>query len=135
MKQRYALGIEYDGSGFKGWQKQEPPILTVQTCLEKALSKVACTPIVTFCAGRTDAGVHATGQVAHFDTPIDLIREPKAWIMGTNQYLPKGIRVLWVKQVPSYFDARRSAFARQYSYKIFNHPCKKMPMIFCRKHK
>ncbi len=120
MKQRYALGIEYDGRGFKGWQRQEG-VQTVQACLENALSKVACTPIITFCAGRTDAGVHATGQVVHFDTALDLIRDPKAWIMGTNQYLPKGIRVLWVKKMPSHFDARRSAFAREYSYKIINH--------------
>jgi tRNA pseudouridine38-40 synthase len=127
MKQRYAIGLEYDGKGFRGWQKQEG-VPTVQACLEKALTKVACTPIVTYCAGRTDAGVHATGQVVHFDTPIDLIRDSKAWIMGTNQYLPKGIRVLWVKKMPAEFDARRSAIARQYAYKIINHPIR--PSLF-----
>ncbi len=128
MKQRYALGIEYDGKGFKGWQKQEGGVHTIQENLEKALTKVACTPIVVRCAGRTDAGVHATGQVVHFDTPLDLVRDPKAWIMGTNQYLPKGIRVLWVKKMPEHFDARFSAVAREYSYKIFNHPIR--PSLF-----
>lgn len=128
MKQRYALGIEYDGKGFKGWQKQEGGVPTVQGFLEKALSKVAYTPIITQCAGRTDTGVHATDQVVHFDTAIDLIRDPKAWIMGTNQYLPKGIRVLWVKKVPEHFNARVSAVAREYSYKIFNHPIR--PSLF-----
>lgn len=117
---RYAIGLEYDGTGFKGWQRQEN-VPTVQACLEKALSKVASTPILTFCAGRTDAGVHATGQIVHFDIPATLIREDKAWIMGTNQFLPKGIRVLWAKEVPLYFDARHSALAREYCYKILNH--------------
>ncbi len=120
MKQRYAIALEYDGKGFRGWQKQEG-VPTIQAALEQALSKVAYTPILAFCAGRTDAGVHATHQIVHFDTPIDLIREPKAWIMGTNQYLPKGIRVLGVTKMPSHFDARRSAVARQYVYKILNH--------------
>jgi tRNA pseudouridine38-40 synthase len=124
---RYAIGLEYDGTAFKGWQRQNGQ-LTVQGCLEKALSKVACFPILAFCAGRTDAGVHATGQIVHFDVPIDLMRTSKAWIMGTNQYLPKGIRVLWVKSVPNHFDARHSAFAREYCYKIFNHRIR--PSIF-----
>lgn len=121
MKKRYALGLEYDGKGFRGWQRQEEGVPTVQASLEKALNKVACMPILTFCAGRTDAGVHAIEQVVHFDTPIELSRSDKAWIMGVNQYLPKGIRVHWVKAMPDYFDARRSALAREYSYKIFNH--------------
>ncbi len=116
-RQRIALGVEYDGSAFSGWQKQQSPELpTVQGALEKALSKVANCPITTLCAGRTDAGVHATSQVVHFDTPID--RGTKAWTQGVNSLLPRTVRVLWAQPVASDFHARFSALARRYHYVI-----------------
>lgn len=115
---RFALGIEYDGHGFYGWQAQEN-LLTVQGCLESALSKIADTPIKTFCAGRTDAGVHATGQVVHFETEVT--RGLQAWSMGTNTHLPAAICVRWVKEVDSQFHARFSALSRRYRYVIYNH--------------
>ncbi|MDP5205887.1 tRNA pseudouridine synthase A, partial [Alishewanella sp. SMS9] len=78
---RIALGIEYDGASFYGWQRQRE-VNSVQQEVEQALAKVANQPIELFCAGRTDAGVHATGQVVHFDCSAD--RDMKAWVMGTN---------------------------------------------------
>ncbi|MCC5851631.1 MAG: tRNA pseudouridine(38-40) synthase TruA [Alkalimonas sp.] len=114
---RIALGIEYDGSAFYGWQRQQE-VPSVQQHLEQALSKVANKPILTQCAGRTDAGVHATGQVVHFDTQAE--RSAKGWIMGTNSHLPAGIAVRWAQQVPDDFHARFSATARRYRYIILN---------------
>ena len=116
---RIAIGLEYDGSSFKGWQKQSQD-LSVQAALERALSKVANESIHTTCAGRTDAGVHALGQVVHFDCQNQ--RSEHAWIFGANRYLPKTIRVLWVREVPVTFDARYKAFKRHYRYIIYNHP-------------
>jgi tRNA pseudouridine38-40 synthase len=115
---RIALGIEYDGSGFFGWQRQRE-VNSVQQELETALSKVANQPIELFCAGRTDAGVHATGQVVHFDTSA--VRDAKAWTMGTNAQLPDAIAVRWAVPVPDDFHARFSATARRYRYIIYNH--------------
>lgn len=115
---RIALGIEYDGTGFFGWQRQRE-VNSVQQELETALSKVANSPVEVFCAGRTDAGVHATGQVVHFDT--DALRDEKAWIMGTNSQLPDQIAVRWAKPVNDDFHARFSATARRYRYVIYNH--------------
>lgn len=114
---RIALGIEYDGTGFFGWQRQRE-VNSVQQELEMALAKVANSPVEVFCAGRTDAGVHATGQVVHFDT--DALRDAKAWIMGTNSHLPDQIAVRWAKPVPDDFHARFSATARRYRYIIYN---------------
>ncbi len=116
---RIALGIEYVGTAFCGWQTQHHA-RTVQNCLETALSKVADHPISTFCAGRTDTGVHALGQVIHFETAVD--RNLKAWTLGTNYYLPKDISVLWVKIVDEQFHARFSALQRHYNYLIINRP-------------
>ena len=115
---RIALGIEYDGTAFYGWQRQRE-VNSVQQELEIALSKVANENIELSCAGRTDAGVHATGQVVHFDTTA--LRDEKAWIMGTNAQLPDAIGVRWAKQVPDDFHARFSASARRYRYIIYNH--------------
>ena len=113
--QRIALAIEYDGEAFSGWQKQASPELpTVQGALEQALSQVADMTIRIVCAGRTDAGVHASCQIAHFDTPVD--RGDKAWVMGVNSLLPRSVRVLWSKQVGEEFNARFSATARRYYY-------------------
>ncbi|MFI0489562.1 MAG: tRNA pseudouridine(38-40) synthase TruA [Yersinia sp. (in: enterobacteria)] len=115
---KIALGIEYDGSRYFGWQRQLD-VVSVQACLEAALSKVANEPIGVFCAGRTDTGVHATGQVVHFVTRA--ARKDAAWTMGVNSHLPPDIAVRWVKTVDHDFHARFSATARRYRYIIFNH--------------
>ena len=114
---RIALGIEYDGTGFFGWQRQRE-VNSIQGELEKALSQVANEPIEIFCAGRTDAGVHGTGQVIHFDTSA--VRDMRGWIMGVNSNLPTGIAVRWAKPVSDDFHARFSATARRYRYVIYN---------------
>lgn len=116
---RIALGIEYDGNNFYGWQAQRN-LPTIQGSLEEALAKVANEPIYLFCAGRTDANVHATGQVVHFDTRAK--RHIDAWIWGTNSHLPPAIVVRWAKAVDYRFHARFTAVARRYRYVIFNHP-------------
>ena len=115
---RIALGIEYDGSAFYGWQRQRE-VNSVQQELEIALASVANQPVELSCAGRTDAGVHATGQVVHFDTSA--VRDSKAWIMGTNTRLPDAIAVRWAQPVADDFHARFSATARRYRYIIYNH--------------
>lgn len=114
---RYAIGLEYDGSEFLGWQiqRQEP---TVQGCVEQALSAVADHEARVTCSGRTDTGVHALCQVAHFDSPAD--RPERSWLLGMNSNLPAGISVLWVRKVEADFHARFSAYARSYRYVILN---------------
>jgi len=119
---RIALGLEYDGSAFKGWQIQQAGVRTVQSCLERALSKVADHPVSVICAGRTDAGVHASGQVVHFDSPAR--RSDYAWLMGGNTNLPDDISITWAQVVPEDFHARFSALARRYRYTILNRPCR-----------
>lgn len=114
---RIALGIEYDGRPFCGWQYQENSP-SVQAALEQALSNVATQPIRVICAGRTDTGVHAAEQVVHFDT--DVQRDDKAWVLGSNVNLPPSVRVLWVSNVSDSFHARFSAIRRRYRYVIFN---------------
>jgi len=118
VSQRIALGIEYNGSKFSGYQLQSHGTRTVQGELEKALSIVADEPIRLTCAGRTDTGVHATGQVVHFDTNVQ--RELKAWMLGSNTNLPSDIAVHWVRQVRNDFSARFSAVSRSYRYILFN---------------
>ena len=118
---RIVLGIEYDGSGFSGWQWQ-PNQPSVQGELEKALSKIANYPVTVICAGRTDTGVHALEQVVHFD--VDVERDLHAWLLGGNSYLPDAIRITWVKQAVDGFHARYSAIARLYRYVILNRPVK-----------
>ena len=115
---RIALGIEYDGSGFSGWQMQKKGIRTVQGELEKALSIVANEPIQVVCAGRTDTGVHATGQVVNFDTSA--VRGERAWLFGVNTHLPDDVASLWSCEVNQDFSARFSATSRQYRYVILN---------------
>lgn len=116
---RAALRIEYHGSAYSGWQAQPHlSVVTVQECLEEALSAVANQPIRTHCAGRTDAGVHGVGQIVHFDDPVG--RSAKAWVMGSNSYLPSDIRVHWVTSVTPSFHARHSALWRRYRYVIAN---------------
>ncbi|WP_218311433.1 tRNA pseudouridine(38-40) synthase TruA [Alteromonas antoniana] len=114
---RIALGIEYDGAAHFGWQRQRE-VPSVQEYLEKALSVVANTTINVQCAGRTDAGVHATGQVVHFD--CDASRPERAWTMGVNANLPDSIAVTWCKPVDDDFHARFSATHRRYRYVIYN---------------
>lgn len=116
---RIALGIEYCGEGYYGWQVQHN-LPTIQGLLQDALSKVANEPIYLHCAGRTDANVHATSQVVHFDTNAK--RHIDAWIWGANRYLPASIVVKWAKQVDFTFHARFSAKARRYRYVILNQP-------------
>lgn len=116
---RIALGIEYDGSAFNGWQSQ-PDGKTVQDVLERALSTVAAEPIRVHCAGRTDAGVHALCQVAHFDTSAQ--RPDTAWVRGVNANLPSTVAVRWAQPVSDDFHARFSAQGRHYRYTLLNRP-------------
>lgn len=118
---RVALALEYDGSAFYGWQSQRNlRLATVQETLENALSQIAAAPVTTICAGRTDAGVHASHQVVHFDTPV--ARDERAWVLGVNTSLPAGIAVKWARPVVADFHARFSATARRYRYAILNRP-------------
>jgi len=116
---RIALGLEYDGSQFLGWQSQVQRN-TVQDVLQAALSNIADEQIVVAAAGRTDTGVHALEQVVHFDTDAD--RPLTAWVRGVNALLPKSIAVLWAHFVPEEFHARFSAHARSYRYLLINRP-------------
>ncbi|MEO8018480.1 MAG: tRNA pseudouridine(38-40) synthase TruA [Pseudomonadota bacterium] len=114
---RFAAGLEYDGRAYSGWQCQ-PGLPTVQDAVQRALSRVADSPVDCVCAGRTDAGVHAHAQVVHFDSAA--VRSERAWRLGTNTYLPSDVSVAWVREVPQQFHARFSATARSYRYLIFN---------------
>lgn len=116
---RIALGVEYDGSSYNGWQSQ-PDVPNVQDALQAALGSVAGENIAILTAGRTDTGVHALEQVVHFDTSIE--RPLTAWVRGTNALLPKDIAVLWAHVVPDEFHARFSAQARSYQYVLVNRP-------------
>ena len=114
---RIALGLEYDGSRFLGWQTQ-PGGGTVQDSLETALAAIAGEALSVTCAGRTDRGVHAREQVVHFDTMVE--RPLTAWVRGVNAVLPESIAVLWAKPVDTGFHARYSATARTYRYVLLN---------------
>ena len=114
---RIALGLEYDGSRFLGWQKQ-PGGATVQDALESGLAEIAGVPIATIAAGRTDRGVHARLQVVHFDTAVQ--RPLSAWVRGVNALLPPPIAVLWAHEVVEDFHARYSALSRSYRYELVN---------------
>ncbi|GAB7125714.1 tRNA pseudouridine(38-40) synthase TruA [Silvimonas sp. JCM 19000] len=116
---RYALAIEYDGRAFCGWQIQ-PDQLTVQGALEDAVSRMAGQAVRVHAAGRTDTGVHASGQIAHFDT--DVQRPLTAWVRGVNSFLPDGVAVRWAQAVPDTFHARFCATSRHYRYLLLNHP-------------
>ncbi|MEW5864951.1 MAG: tRNA pseudouridine(38-40) synthase TruA [Pseudomonadota bacterium] len=117
MSIRIALGIEYDGSRFLGWQTQ-PGGGTVQDALEAALATIAGEPVAVTCAGRTDRGVHARGQVVHFDTAAT--RPMSAWVRGVNALLPESVAVLWARVVAPDFHARYAAVARTYRYVLLN---------------
>ena len=114
---RIAAGLEYDGRAYSGWQSQ-PALDTVQDQVQRALSRVADAPVECVCAGRTDAGVHALAQVAHFDS--DAVRSERAWRLGANTYLPADVSIAWVREVPAHFHARYSALSRSYLYVILN---------------
>jgi len=118
--QRIALGIEYKGSDFSGFQSQRSGVPTVQQSIERALSTICDEPITLVCAGRTDKGVHATGQVVHFDTKA--ARPEKAWLRGANTHMPDGVSITWAKEVSPYFHSRFSAQSRCYRYVIHNTP-------------
>ncbi len=124
---RIALGIEYDGVPFNGWQVQ-PGCPTVQGVLEEALARFIGTdaPVPTICAGRTDTGVHASGQVVHVETGFR--RSAYSWLRGTNSFLPPSVAVRWVKEVPEDFSARFSATGLTYEYWIANDPVR-VPLL------
>ena len=110
---RLAVGIEYDGTRFAGWQRQ-PGLVTVQECVQQALSTVADHPVTVTAAGRTDAGVHACGQVAHFETTAR--RPVRGWVLGANSHLPPEVAINWALEVESSFHARYTALGRTYRY-------------------
>ena len=114
---RLAVGIEYDGTAYNGWQRQKSG-LGVQQRVEEALARVANHDLEVTCAGRTDTGVHASGQVAHFDTTSQ--RSARGWLLGANSNLPDDIALTWVTDVPDDFHARFTATARSYRYRILN---------------
>lgn len=114
---RIAAGVEYDGTKFSGWQRQGKQ-RTVQLCLEQAVARVANHPVAIVTAGRTDSGVHATGQVFHFDS--DSARTPYQWMRGVNTALPDDVSLLWVRVVPHRFHARFAATSRSYRYILLN---------------
>lgn len=118
---RFTAGVEYIGSHYAGWQRQHHAD-TVQGRIERALSRIADQPIEVTCAGRTDAGVHALGQVIHFDSPV--AREPVSWLFGANALLPADISLRWVKPVSDDFHARFSAHSRQYRYLLHDSPAR-----------
>jgi tRNA pseudouridine38-40 synthase len=118
---RIAAGIQYKGTRYSGWQNQlSDKIPSLQAAVESALSSVANQPIQTICAGRTDKGVHAAGQVIHFDTEV--IRSEHSWLCGANANLPRDIVVTWVKEASADFHARFSARSRTYRYTVYNSP-------------
>ena len=114
---KYALGVEYRGTGYCGWQRQ-PHCDSVQQNLEQALSFVADHGVELVCAGRTDSGVHALEQVAHFESEAS--RSERAWLLGANCRLPRDIRIRWILPVADDFHARFGARARTYRYLIYN---------------
>ena len=116
---RIAMGLSYNGQAYEGWQSQ-PSGKTVQDKLENALQRFTQTRIPTWCAGRTDAGVHALMQVVHFDT--DLERTPYAWLSATNRYLPSDVAVQWARIVTDDFHCRNSALSRRYVYVLLESP-------------
>ena len=115
---RIAVALEYDGAHFAGWQTQQAGVRSVQETAEAAFGRVADAPVGLVCAGRTDAGVHALGQVAHFDTAAQ--RTERSWVLGANSHLPASISVRWARAVPAHFHARYSAEARTYRYFVLN---------------
>ena len=117
---RIALGVEYNGRNFHGWQAQRGNTRTVQSAVETAVSRVANHSVSTVCAGRTDSGVHATSQVIHMDTHAK--RAMHNWVQGANTNLPDDVNISWAHPVDDSFHARFSAISRHYCYQILNRP-------------
>lgn len=116
---RYAAAVEYAGANYHGWQKQlHDQVPAIQFFVEAALSRIANHPIDVVCAGRTDAGVNASRQIIHFDSPVQ--RPERAWVMGSNTHLPADIALMWVQPVAQAFHARFSALSRRYRYVIYS---------------
>ena len=132
---RIALIVAYNGQNFHGWQYQSDKIRTVQGEVTRALTIVANSEVVVYCAGRTDSGVHATKQVVHFDCAVERLN--KAWVKGANAHLGNDISVEWAGQVDDHFDARKTAFARHYLYVIYNSSVRSalMPQYLTRERK
>lgn len=118
---RTALGLEYDGTAYNGWQRQKTGT-GIQALVEQAVSHVANEAIEVTCAGRTDTGVHAIGQVLHFDSTAQ--RSERGWLRGINSHLPADINVHWARPVAADFHARFSALSRHYRYLILNRPAR-----------
>lgn len=116
-KFNYAIGIEFIGTNYRGWQRQQE-VISIQQCLEEALAKIANHPIEVVGAGRTDAGVHASNMIAHFTTTAK--RDPYNWLRGANTLLPNDIAIKWLVPMPNDFHARFSAIARRYRYVTLN---------------
>lgn len=118
---RWAMGLEYAGQDYYGWQRQRE-VPSVQACVERGLTEILGHQVALVCAGRTDAGVHATNQVVHFDTNVT--RPAKAFTMGLNHHLPADMAVKWAVPVNDNFSARFSATHRRYRYLIYNYPAR-----------
>lgn len=114
---RIAMGVEYEGTQYFGFQHQDD-VPSIQDCLARAVSTIANHPVEIICAGRTDRGVHAQGQVIHFDT--EAIRPDPAWLLGVNTQLPPDISIRWAQTVPDDFHARYKAISRRYQYRLYN---------------
>src|SRR5258708_16977788 len=116
---KLASGIEYEGTDYHGFQRQaDDRGPTIQGTLEAAIARISGETSVVYGAGRTDAGVHASGQVIHFCTDATLA--PQGWMRALNANLPKTVAVRWLKQVPDDLHARYSASRPSYRYTICN---------------
>lgn len=114
----YAIGVEFIGTQYRGWQRQQE-VVSIQQCLEDVLGKIANEPVEVIAAGRTDAGVHASHMIAHFQASV--WRDAYNWIRGANSLLPDDIALRWLVPMPDDFHARFRAIARRYRYVVFNH--------------
>lgn len=116
---KIACGIEYDGTDFHGFQRQpEAHGPTIQGALEAAIARISGEAVAVHGAGRTDAGVHASGQVIHFHTHSHLA--PDVWLRALNAVLPGTVTIRWAREAPEGFHARYSAVSRSYRYTIWN---------------
>ena len=114
---RYKIVLQYDGGGYHGWQAQPHQPLTVQNAVENAVEKVLEKRVTVTASGRTDEGVHALGQVAHFDSEKELPSE--RMLQAINHWLPEDIRVVFCERVSDNFDARKSAKRKTYEYRMY----------------
>ena len=130
---RLRLDLAYDGTDFHGWARQKGDLRTVQQVLEDNLSLILRQPIELTVAGRTDAGVHAAGQVAHFDMDPEGLNQrsidgdPTRLVRRLGRMLPDDVRVHHVDYAPEGFDARFSALRRHYIYRLSTHPAGPLP--------